>query len=195
MQGGEKKIKILTAWIISAHIVIGCRGKSMAHIRIEAFCLFTTSIICSYQVWSEQFPSLNIGLMAQRKAQFSENWKTHFLCFVVTKLSTDKRVHSINSWVIHLTIVLLCFPVERLEIWFEVFAEMSPQRLHAKAHAKNAKQSAKVLALCPQITLNCICSCHLKQTKTKKNIPFVHLCVYVQKGDSSSSSSANCCRQ
>lgn len=55
------------------------------------------------------FPCLNIGLMGQRKAQFSANWKTHFLCFVVTKLSPDKRVHSINSCVIHLTIAAGCF--------------------------------------------------------------------------------------
>lgn len=39
-----------TERVTSVHTVIGCRGKSMAGIRIEAFSLFTTSIICSYQV-------------------------------------------------------------------------------------------------------------------------------------------------
>lgn len=61
--------------------------------------------------------------MEERKAQLTENWKTHFLGSVLTKLSTDKRVHSISSWVIYLTIV--CFPWELFEILFDDFAQMS----------------------------------------------------------------------
>lgn len=87
----------------------------MPQITIEACsaCLQHLSFVL-IKCDQSNFPSLNIGLMGQRKAQFSENWKTHFLCFVVTKLSTDKRVHSINSWVIHLTFGPLCFPLEQL---------------------------------------------------------------------------------
>lgn len=107
------------------------------------------------------FPSLNIGLMGQRKAQFSENWKTHFLCFVVTKLSTDKRVHSINSGVIHLTIAPLCFPLGAA--WKYAlrgpFAQMSAQMKRGK-RTENVKQDAENLkrgALCrPRILLTSV---------------------------------------
>lgn len=69
--------------------------------------------------------------MEERKAQLTENWKTHFLCSVLTELSTDKRVHSISSWVIHLTIVR--FPWELFEILFDDFAQMSQQLCYPDA--------------------------------------------------------------
>lgn len=63
--------------------------------------------------------------MEERKAQLTENWKTHFLCSVLTKLSADKRVHSISSWVIYLKIVR--FSWQLFEILFDDFAQVSQQ--------------------------------------------------------------------
>lgn len=132
------------------------------------------------------FPSLNIGLMGQRKAQFSENWKTHFLCFMVTKLSTDKRVHSINSGVIHLTIAPLCFPLGAA--WKYAlrgpFAQMSAQMKRGK-RMENVKQDAENLkrgALCrpPNSPNFCAAAASTQKKKKAHSHPRAHF--YLQQG-------------
>ena len=84
--------------ITSVRTVTSWRGESTLQIRIDAFSLLPTSIICSYPTPSEQFPSHNVGLMGEENPQFSQNWKTHlWRCSAVTKLSGDKAALRIKS--------------------------------------------------------------------------------------------------